>query len=82
MPQVGAHGHKRAARLRLGNRPVAVQELRKTRGVVHAHDVGTGLDGTQAHAKRSGIALGGLGHARDGAHKALARHGAHERIAQ
>ena len=82
MPQVGAHGHKRAARLRLGNRPVAVQELRKTRGVVHAHDVGTGLDGAQAHAKRSGIALGGLGHARDGAHKALARHGAHERIAQ
>ena len=44
MPQVGAHGHKRAARLRLGNRPVAIQELRKARGVVHAHDVGTGLD--------------------------------------
>ena len=82
MPQVGAHGHKRAARLRLGNRPVTVQELRKTRGVVHAHDVGTGLDGAQAHAKRGGIALGGLGHARDGAHKALARHGAHERVAQ
>ena len=59
MPQVGAHGHKCAARLWLGNRPVAVQELRKTRGVVHAHDVGTGLDGAQAHAKRSGIALGG-----------------------
>ena len=46
-----------AARLWLGNRPVAVQELRKTRGVVHAHDVGTGLDGAQAHAKRGGIAL-------------------------
>ena len=82
MPQVGAHGHKRATRLRLGNSPVTVQELRKPRDVVHAHDVGTGLDSAQAHAKRGGIALGGLGHARDGAHKALARHGAHERIAQ
>ena len=49
---------------------------------MHAHDVGTGLDGAQAHAKRGGIACGGLGHARDGTHKALARHGAHERIAQ
>lgn len=82
MPQVGAHGHKRTARLRLGDGPVTVQELRKTRGVVHAHDVGTGLDGAQAHAKRGGIARGGLGHARDSAHKTLARHGAHERIAQ
>ena len=82
MPHVGAHGHKRAARLRLGNGPVTVQELRKAGDVVHAHDVGTGLDGAQAHAKRGGIARGGLGHTRDGAHKALARHGAHERIAQ
>ena len=49
---------------------------------MHAHDVGTSLDSAQAHAKRGGIARGGLGHARDGAHKALARHGAHERIAQ
>ena len=49
---------------------------------MHAHDIGTGLDRSQAHAKRGGIARGGLGHARDGAHKALARHGAHERIAQ
>ena len=49
---------------------------------MHAHDVGTGLDGAQAHAKRGGIARSGLSHARDGAHKALARHGAHERIAQ
>ena len=82
MPQVGAHGHKRATRLRLSNSPVTVQELRKARDVVHAHNVGTGLDSAQAHAERGGIALGGLGHARDSAHKALARHGAHERISQ
>ena len=72
MPQVGAHGHKRATRLRLSNSPVTVQELRKARDVVHAHNVGTGLDSAQAHAERGGIALGGLGHARDSAHKALA----------
>ena len=71
MPQVGAHGHKRTARLRLGDSPVTVQELRKAGNVVHAHDVGTGLDSAQAHAKRGGIARGRLGHARDGAHKTL-----------
>ena len=72
MPQVGAHGHKRTARLRLGDSPVTVQELRKAGDVVHAHDVGTSLDSAQAHAKRGGIARGGLGHARDGAHKTFA----------
>ena len=72
MPQVGTHGHKRTARLRLGNSPVTVQELHKARDVMHAHDVGASLDGAQAHTKRGGIARGGLSHARDGAHKALA----------
>ena len=82
MPQIGAHGHKRTARLRFGDSPVTVQELRKAGNVVHAHDVGTGLDSAQAYAKRGGIARGGIGHARDGAHKTLARHGTHERVAQ
>ncbi len=63
MPQVGAHGHKRTARLRFGDSPVTVQELRKAGNVVHAHDVGTGLDSAQAYAKRGGIARGGIGHA-------------------
>lgn len=49
---------------------------------MHTHDVGAGLDGAQAHAKRGGIARGGFGHARNGSHKTFARHGAHERIAQ
>ena len=82
LAQVGAQGHKGAAGLRAGDGPKAVQELRKAAHVMHADNVGAKLDGAQAHAVGGGVALVHVSHAGDRANKALAAHGAQQRIAQ
>ena len=73
---VGAERDERAADVRMGDRPVAVECLGAAGHIVHGQDPRAGRDCRQAHASGRRVAVRGMRGARDGSHEALARHGA------